>query len=122
MVTTAAVPTTIMGQYLVRLLRFLSRFRTPATITLKQIKAMLATDAPVILEIGAADGLDTLKFLETFSHPALRMYCFEPDPRNIAAFKERVRDPRVRLLEAAISDTDGPAFLHQSSTIYSSSL
>ena len=72
--------------------------------------------------IGAADGLDTQEILNTFPDPGLQLYCFEPDPRNIEAFKQRITDPRVKLFPIALGDTDGTMKLQQSSTIYSSSL
>lgn len=86
------------------------------------IKRLIRNDTAVIFEIGCADGLDTLEFIETFKDAKFTLYCFEPDPRNIASFKKRISDPRVHLFEVAVGATDGTMTLHQSSTIYSSSL
>ncbi|MCX5791485.1 MAG: FkbM family methyltransferase [Elusimicrobia bacterium] len=77
------------------------------------IKGLLRKENPVVLEIGAHYGSDTEEFLEEFKN--IRIFCFEPDPRCIEKFKQRIRDPRCSLLEAAVSDADGRALLHQSS-------
>jgi FkbM family methyltransferase len=105
-----------------RLVGFISRYRTQDSISLRQIRTIIGKPAPVIIEIGAADGLDTLRLLEAFPDPFFRIYCIEPDPRNTASFRQRVRDPRAELFDAAVGATDGTSLLHQSSTIYSSSL
>ena len=92
-------------------------------LTKKAIVGIVSqTHVPVILEIGAADGLDTLELLQAFGDRPVRIFCFEPDPRNIASFKENVKDSRVTLIECAIGAEDGAMTFHQSSTIYSSSL
>ena len=52
--------------------------------TLKKdfIKKLLNNkEDPVIIEIGAHYGEDTVEFLKEFDD--VKMYCFEPDPRNI---------------------------------------
>lgn len=79
-------------------------------------------DDPLIVEIGAADGLDTAKFLHVFQDPGFRMIAIEPDPRNIAKFRMNISDARVTLVEAGISDTNASATFYLSSTEYSSSL
>ncbi|MEW6585448.1 MAG: FkbM family methyltransferase [Nitrospirota bacterium] len=78
----------------------------------KGIKNILKKEDPLILEIGSHIGLDTLKFLNEFKD--ITIYCFEPDPRCIAVFKEIVKDPRCTLIEAAVSNADGTALLHLS--------
>lgn len=47
----------------------------------KLIKQLLKKDNPIILEIGAHKGTDTLEFLKEF--PRIKIYSFEPDPRVI---------------------------------------
>jgi FkbM family methyltransferase len=76
------------------------------------IKKIIGKQNPVIIEIGAHYGEDSLRLLETFSQ--LKLYCFEPDPRNIAAFKAHVNDNRIELFEVALSDTTGTATFYQS--------
>lgn len=92
------------------------------SITKQEIKNLVNKSNPVILEIGCADGIDTLEFLNVFNSNELKLYCFEPDPRNIKSFKEKINDQRVKLFECAIGDKNGVMQFHQSSTIYSSSL
>lgn len=78
----------------------------------KTIRRLLAKDDPIVVEIGAHYGYDTREFLESF--PGIRIYCFEPDPRNVAAFKRNINDERCVLEEAAVSSFDGEANLHMS--------
>jgi 2-O-methyltransferase len=68
---------------------------------------------PMILEIGSNDGGNTLWFLELFD--AAKIYCFEPEPRAIERFKQRVGDrANVTLVEMAISDQTGTTTFHRS--------
>lgn len=69
----------------------------------------------VVVEVGANDGKDTEMFLQCF--PTADIYCFEPDPRPAQKWRERVHNPRARLEEIAISDTEGPVTFHQSGGI-----
>jgi 2-O-methyltransferase len=75
-------------------------------------KVILNKNNPVIVEIGSHYGEDTLRFLETFEN--CEIHCFEPDPRNINIFKKYVNDPRVKLYEVALSDSEGTAEFFQS--------
>ena len=77
------------------------------------IKKLIGKEDPVILEIGAHKGTDTRRFLSEFKH--IRLYCFEPDPRNIQVFKININDTRCKLVEAAVSACDGEITLHMSS-------
>jgi FkbM family methyltransferase len=69
----------------------------------------LVGDSPVILEIGCHSGADSREFLQHI--PEASLYCFEADPRPIAAFKMQSLyfDPRCKFFEFAISDEDGEA-------------
>lgn len=60
----------------------------------------------VILEIGAHYGEDTKDMLAVFDEP--KIYCFEPDPRNINLLKKTL-DKSVSLYEVALSNKDGEA-------------
>jgi len=75
-------------------------------------KKIVQKDNPVIVEIGAHFGEDTLRFLETF--PAAHVHCFEPDPRCIRVFRRYVTDPRTTLHELALSNHEGTATFYQS--------
>ncbi len=82
------------------------------TISQAEIRHILGRDNPIILEIGAHKGEDTLKFLKEFA--GIRIYSFEPDPRCTAGFKKTVADKRATLVEAAVSNRDGETTLHMS--------
>lgn len=80
----------------------------------KLIRELVGRDDPLLLEIGCADGVDTMEFLDAM--PRATIHCFEPDRRCRAAFRERVgRDYRVRLHEVAVSNVDGEALFYASS-------
>jgi len=80
----------------------------------KLIRELVGRDDPLLLEIGCADGVDTMEFLNAM--PRATIHCFEPDRRCRAAFRERVgRDYRVRLHEVAVSNVDGEALFYASS-------
>ena len=56
----------------------------------------------VIFEIGAHMGFDSEKIFANTQNS--KMYCFEPDPRNIKVLKERKIDSIATIVEVAISD------------------
>ena len=76
------------------------------------IKKIVGKEDPLIVEIGAHYGEDSLRLVETFN--GVQLYCFEPDPRNIVAFKKYINDARIQLFEIALSDTTGVAEFYQS--------
>lgn len=78
----------------------------------KIIKQLLQKEDPVVLELGANCGSDTQQLLDEFRD--IRIYCFEPDPRNIKRFKKYIDDNRCLLEEAAVSNRDGQSILHMS--------
>jgi 2-O-methyltransferase len=86
---------------------------TPGEFALSTLPSLLGRNDPVILEIGCNDGGHTRDFLKLFSDATI--YAFEPDPRARARFAGAVQDPRVRLFDVAISDTDGEIDFHMSS-------
>lgn len=87
---------------------------THAQITKDLIRECVGKQKPTILEIGCNDGTDTLGLLDVFDNPTI--YCFEPDPRAIARFKEKVDQcSNVHLFEIAISDRNGETTFYQSS-------
>lgn len=71
------------------------------------IKKLINCPAPIIFEIGCADGGDTEDFVRTFSDSNFRMYCFEPEPTNIEIFKSRNFNDNVKLFEGAVGDYSG---------------
>jgi len=78
-----------------------------------EIKSLIGTEDPIILEIGANNGTDTIDFLNTFK--AGRFFCFEPDPRALAQWMQNVKDPRAQVFNIAISDQIGSIQFNQSS-------
>ena len=83
-------------------------------LTAADVKRLVGTESPFILEIGCNDGTDTLRFLDEM--PGATIHCFEPDPRPIERFKSNLDgDQRVHLHEVAVCDKDGEAVFHGSS-------
>ena len=78
-----------------------------------EIKSLIGTEDPIILEIGANNGTDTIDFLNTFKYG--RFFCFEPDPRALAQWMQNVKDPRAQVFNIAISDQIGSIQFNQSS-------
>jgi len=77
------------------------------------IAELLQKDDPIIFEIGCADGGDTLDFFNLFKNP--KMYCFEPEPKNIKILKERFKDnSNFNLFEGVVSDKDGEVLFYRS--------
>jgi FkbM family methyltransferase len=75
-------------------------------------KHIIGKESPVIVEVGSHYGEDTLRFLETFKSPLI--YCFEPDPRNIAIFEKYVKNKNVKLHTQALSNFNGKSSFYQS--------
>jgi len=71
------------------------------------IKELIKKNDPLIIEIGAHFGEDTLRLLETF--PNAEIHCFEPDSRNHAVFEKLVNNDRIKLYNCALSDKQGKA-------------
>lgn len=82
-------------------------------ITKSEIKSLIQTSAPTILEIGCNDGTDTLEFLSAF--PKGVFYCFEPDPRAIERFNKQIDNPNCHLYRGCISDRNGTITFNMSS-------
>ena len=82
-------------------------------IKISELKVLIGKDDPVIIEVGANGGQTTEEFLREM--PKARIYCFEPDPRAIRKFKDRIRSSNVRLYECAIGNDNGLVNFNQSS-------
>lgn len=63
----------------------------------------------VFFEIGCHFGTDTKKLLQVTKN----LHCFEPDPRNIKIFKEKIQN--IKINEFAISNKDGEIEFYLSS-------
>ena len=79
---------------------------------IQRLKSIINTDNPVILEIGACEGQDSLRFLQIFG--SIKLTCFEPDPKNCHDHRSLINDQRCTLIEAAISDKNGEITFHRS--------
>ena len=82
-------------------------------LSVSKLKTLIQKKNPVILEIGANCGQTTIEFTEVF--PDAKIYCFEPDPRAIAKFKNNIHSGNVQLIEAAVGAESGHVLFHQSS-------
>jgi 2-O-methyltransferase len=69
-------------------------------------------EQPVIFELGAHYGFDTLELRRLF--PGAKIYAFEPDPRNLYRLKQLV-GKSVTIVPAAVGDNDCKATFHLSS-------
>lgn len=84
------------------------------SLTHEEIGALVKKPNPTILEIGCNNGSDTLALLRVM--PQAKIYCFEPEPRAVARFKEQLGShlDKVRLFEIAVSDRTGQIDFHSS--------
>ena len=89
-----------------------SVLRRRGNITFKEIADLVQVDFPVILEIGANDGTDTIEFSNAFPNGSI--YCFEPDPRAANDWRKNVLKSNAQLFEMAISNKNGVLEFHQS--------
>ena len=80
----------------------------------KEIKRLINKENPTIFEIGCADGGDTIEFINTFVN--LNIYCFEPEPKNIALVKNRINYNKHHLFEGVVSDVNGYLNFNRSRT------
>jgi FkbM family methyltransferase len=88
------------------------RRRPLMEMTLDELAAYLPA-APVILEAGACDGSDTVRFAERW--PRGTIHAFEPVPHAYAGVLERTRSlVNVSTYELALSDETGAGELHLS--------
>jgi FkbM family methyltransferase len=71
-----------------------------------ELSRLAGPDVRQVIEIGAADGRDTLKFSEAF--PKAQVYAFEPLPENYAKLAAAVAGkPNIIATNAAVSDKTG---------------
>ena len=78
---------------------------------------IVGAQAKTIVEIGACDGDDTVRFMINF--PKCKVYSVEPKPQNIASWKKKYTgNPRTSLFEGVVSDVDGTVDLYVSDDKY----
>ena len=108
-----------VGDELRRIRRFSRRLRAgeglrgrPAALDLAGFRSRFTSEPTTVLEIGANNGSDTVRLLETFGSATI--HCFEPDPRALAMLRARVTSERAHIHPFAISDADGHLEFFQS--------
>jgi len=74
------------------------------------IKSLVGREDPIILEIGANSGQDTVNYYNMFQNPDV--YCFEPGKHAADLFRQR--NLKAKLFEVALSDTNGTVVYHSS--------
>jgi FkbM family methyltransferase len=73
---------------------------------LAELSRLAGPNVREIVEVGAADGRDTLKFAEAF--PSAQVHAFEPLPENYAKLAAAVAGkPNIIATNAAVSDKPG---------------
>lgn len=78
----------------------------------ERIRELIRREDPLILDVGCNDGEHTQMFLDLF--PYATVYSFEPEPYAAELFRQRVTDPRARLITKAVGQVDGEVTFHQS--------
>ncbi len=74
-------------------------------LTAEEIRDLVGV-SPLMLEIGSHEGTDSIKFLRAM--PRMWLHCFEPDPRPIARWHERIgKWNATALTEKMVADVDG---------------
>jgi 2-O-methyltransferase len=95
----------------------LARYLQTEPPHLPLLRLLLKRKASItILDVGSCEGEDSLRYLTEF--PQSRVFAFEPFPENVRKIRDLITDEysgRFKLIEAAISDEDGEAYLHLSS-------
>ena len=80
----------------------------------EEIKNLVNKPNPTIFEIGCADGKDTIEFINVFGD--LKIYCFEPEPKNIELVKQTINYSNHFLFEGVISNVNGKVVFNRSRT------
>jgi FkbM family methyltransferase len=70
-----------------------------------EVDPPVPVEAATILDAGSNVGITVGAFADRF--PDARILALEPDPENIAAFRENITDDRVVLVEGGLWDADG---------------
>lgn len=93
----------------------LPKFRYSILSNPLYLQLLINTSPATFLEMGCNDGLDSQKILQIF--PNGRLICFEPEPRAIEQFHDRMDEykDRCSLFHVAIGAKNGRATFHQSS-------
>ncbi|AOH41501.1 FkbM family methyltransferase [Tannerella serpentiformis] len=91
-----------------KILNAIYRFLQARQIFVNDVLRFLSKiDSPIILEAGAADGVDTLRFAKLLSSQGV-IYAFEPVLQNFERLKDLVKEQHnVHTFRMALGDHDG---------------
>lgn len=81
-------------------------------LTASHVQSLIKREDPLIIDVGCNDGEHTQMFLDLF--PGAIVFCFEPDPRAISHWRQKITSPRAHLFEGAIGAKDGTAAWYSS--------
>ena len=88
------------------------RFNMVQDIDKNIFKKLIKKDNPIIFDVGAFDGNDSIEFLNIFNNA--NVYAFEIDDRSLELFKQYVNNSSVQLFETALSNIDGEISFYKS--------
>jgi FkbM family methyltransferase len=81
-------------------------------LSMRQLRHLLGPSCRTMLEIGANNGVDSLRLYDTI--PEATLHCFEPDPRAFATLRRNTRRSPIAIHQLAIGNHDGTTTFHQS--------
>lgn len=101
-----------------KILNAIYRFLQARQIFVNDVLRFLSKiDSPIILEAGAADGADTLRFAKLLSSQGV-IYAFEPVLQNFERLKDLVKEQHnVHTFRMALGDHDGKMKMNVSRNI-----
>lgn len=101
-----------------KILNAIYRFLQARQIFVNDVVRFLSKiDSPIILEAGAADGADTLRFAKLLSSQGV-IYAFEPVLQNFERLKDLVKEQHnVHTFRMALGDHDGKMKMNVSRNI-----
>jgi len=86
------------------------------SLSKEYIKTLISKENPIVLEIGSANGDDTVDFIKTFADTKFKLYGFEPEPKNIKIIEKKIHSSNFELFKGVVSDTDGEITFNRSRT------
>jgi len=79
---------------------------------MKMVTKILSKPNPVVFELGANQGQDTEEIVKCCKGD-YQYFAFEPDPRTVAAMREKGLGKKVAIIEAAVSSSNSTTKLYQ---------
>ena len=87
----------------------------------KIMRSLIRLDDPVIFDVGASVGSETLEYRKVF--PGGRIYAFEPEPESFQVLQQRVNaDSHITAYNLAVSNVEGVARFNSNAAPACSSL